>query len=143
MLKYFYAFILSCFESCSSVWCSAADSYVKLLDLPLNNIKYFLPHILINFEKRRNFDCFHFELCKFYPHYSAQENNKALALARLNINQFSQCFIYSTAQLWISLPNVIVLAVKQDRLKILAWEVLTFNNKDWYFLLLFKIFVEV
>ena len=54
VLRSFYAFILPCFEYCSLVWGSATDSHLKLLDRVLNNIRFFLPDILINLEQRRN-----------------------------------------------------------------------------------------
>ena len=39
------------FLYCSSVWCFASDSHLKLLYRALNNIQFFLLDILINFEK--------------------------------------------------------------------------------------------
>ena len=32
LLKYFWSFVLPVLEYCSAVWCSAADSHLKLLD---------------------------------------------------------------------------------------------------------------
>ena len=32
LLRYFWSFVLPVLEYCSAVWCSAADSYLKLLD---------------------------------------------------------------------------------------------------------------
>ena len=68
--------------------------------------------------------------CKPYSHYSShsQQNDKALVLARCNTNQFSRCFAYSTAQLWNSLPNEAVLAIKQDRFKVLIRKFLTVDD---------------
>ena len=134
VLKSFYAFILPCFEYCSPVWCSASDSHLKLLDRALNNIRFFLPDILINLEKRRNIACLsilhkilhkvdhplHCKLPQFakpirITRHTTQQNDKAFVLAKYNTNQFSRCFTYSTTRLWNSLPNEAVLAVKQDR----------------------------
>ena len=50
VLKYFYAFILPCFEYCSPVWSSVFDLHLKLLDRDLNNIRFFLLDILIDLE---------------------------------------------------------------------------------------------
>ena len=57
VLKSFFAFILPCFEYCSPVWSSAAESHLKLLDRALNNIRFFLPELSVDLEKRRNLAC--------------------------------------------------------------------------------------
>ena len=57
VLKSFYAFFLPCFKYCSTVWCSASDSHLKLLDCALNNTRFFILDILINLNKHRIIVC--------------------------------------------------------------------------------------
>ena len=52
-----------------------------------------------------------------------KENDKVLVLD--SINQFSRCFIYSTAKLCNSVQNKTVLAVKQNNINDLAIKFLT------------------
>ena len=130
--SFFYAFIQIWFEYSSSVLFSASNFHLKLLDCALNNINSFFRTSLSTL-KNRNIalfcmlykiihNCDHPTHCKL-PQFTKSilftlhiilQNDRALVLARYITYQFSLCFIYSTTQLWNSLPNETVLAVKQD-----------------------------
>ena len=49
LLKCFNSFILPCLEYCSSVWSSAADSHLKLLDRNLRACRFSIPNLTISF----------------------------------------------------------------------------------------------
>ena len=120
----FYAFILPCFEYCSVVWNSAADSHLKLLDRAINNIRFFLPDVSINLEVRRKvaglshlYKIFHsvshpLNACLPTPYNVARPTRYALALndlafsaIRASSNQYARCFIPFFCKLWNVLPN--------------------------------------
>ena len=49
----FFAFIFPSFEYFIPVWLSAANSHLKLLDHALSNLKFILPDLSFNLDKRR------------------------------------------------------------------------------------------
>ena len=139
VLKSFFAFILPCFEYCSPVWSSAAESHLKLLDRALNNIRFFLPELSVDLEKRRNLACLsmihkvlhnsehplHCYLPQFampirMTRYAVRQNSRSFAINRCNTSQFSRCFLNSAVSCWNNLPNDVVLALQYDRFKTLA-----------------------
>ena len=65
LLKCFNYFILSCFENCSPVWYSAADSHLNLLDRNLNACKFLIPDLSTDLWHRRSINC----LCMFFQIY--------------------------------------------------------------------------
>ena len=139
VLKSFYAFILPCFEYCSSVWGSASDSHLRILDRALNNIRFILPDLLVDLEKRRNLarlsmlfkilrntnHPLHCKLPQFampmrITRQTVHQNNRTFALTRCHTTQFSRCFINSTIKLWNNLPNEIVLSEDIEKFKKLS-----------------------
>ena len=38
--RYFQGFVLPCFQYCSAVWCSAADTHLKLLDRAVSAARF-------------------------------------------------------------------------------------------------------
>ena len=116
--------LLHCFEYCSVVWNSAADSHLKLLDRAINNIRFFLPDVSINLEVRRKvaglshlYKIFHsvshpLNACLPTPYNVARPTRYALALndlafsaIRASSNQYARCFIPFFCKLWNVLPN--------------------------------------
>ena len=69
-------------------------------------------------------------ICKTNSYYSTytQQNDRAFVFARHKAYPFSWCFIYSTTNLWYSLHNEHILAVKQVRFIALAEIFLSINN---------------
>ena len=57
LLKCFNSFILSCFEYCSPVWFSAADSHLKLFDRNLNACKFLSLDLNADLQHRRSISC--------------------------------------------------------------------------------------
>ena len=125
----------------------ASVSRLKVLDRSPNIIRLFLPDILINLKNCIKINCLsilhkilhkvdHTLYCKL-PHFAkpiritqhtSQQKDKAFVLARCNTYQFSRCFTYSTIRLWNSLPNEVVLPVKQHRFVVLAKKIYVINN---------------
>ena len=139
VLKSFYAFILPCFEYCSPVWGSASDSHLRLLDRAFNNIRFFLPDLTLDLEKRRNLACLamlykilhntdhplHSKLPQFamptrITRQTVRQNDRTFVLSRCNTTQYSRCFVNSSIKIWNDLPNDIVLADNQTRFKTLS-----------------------
>ena len=46
LLRYFWSFVLPVLEYCSAVWCSAADSHLKLLDRVVRNAGFLAGGVL-------------------------------------------------------------------------------------------------
>ena len=51
-------FILPCFEYCSLVWCSGAETDLKLLNRTLDNILFRLSNMFVDLEYRRKIASF-------------------------------------------------------------------------------------
>ena len=125
--KCFNCFILPCFEYCSPVWSSAANSHLKLLDRNLNAIKYLIPDLNTNLWHRRSVS----SLCMLHKIYhnvehplnsclpnlyhaprntrhAANVNSFAFSFVRFNTTQFSRSFIPSITGLWNRLPSSVV-----------------------------------
>ena len=124
VLRSFYGFLLPCFEYASPVWCSAADSHLKLLDRALNNIRFFLPNVSVELAERRRLACLsmlykifhdsshplHSGLPPPFVHVRATRfalalNEFAFSAIRFNTNQFARCFLPSSCKVWNDLPN--------------------------------------
>ena len=55
--KCFSSFILPCLEYCSPVWCSAADSHLRLLDRNLNAVRFLIPGLSVDLWHQRSLSC--------------------------------------------------------------------------------------
>ena len=136
VMRSFYAFILPCFEYCMPVWSSAADSHLKLLDRALNNIRFFLPDISIDLEKRRRVGCLSllFKIIHNSSHplhaslpdpyiqvrptrYALALNDQAFSVLNTHTNQFARCFVPSVCRLWNDLPNDTIHSADVGRFK--------------------------
>ena len=123
----FYSFILPHFEYCHSVWMSAAESNLKLLDRAFGQIKFLLPSIEISLRHRRVVGSLthFFKIASNVNHplhfllpppvlptrttrYSAGLNDRSLASNRFNTSQFSRTFFLASVSRWNGLPNHIV-----------------------------------
>ena len=123
----FYSFILPHFEYCPSVWISAAESHLKLLDRAFNQIKFILPNLQINLRHRRlvGLMSYFFKIMSNPNHpllrilpgpspttrttrQSLIVNDRSLIVNRYNTSQFSRCFIPLSGKLWNAIPNEIV-----------------------------------
>ena len=129
LLKCYNAFLLPCLEYCSPVWCSAADSHLKLLDRVMSSIKFMLPNINVDLCHRRKVS----SLCllhkiyynnkhplhSFLPDLAVFGRNTRFAAAANSLtfsrvrtdylsNQFNRSFLPATIQIWNSLPSAIV-----------------------------------
>ena len=132
LLKCFNFFIVPCFEYCSPVWSSAADSHLKLLDRKLQACKFLIPNLTISLQHRR----FISSLCMLYPSHplhselpnlfrprrvtrgSLSIDSLSFSPMRFHTSQYSRCFIPATAKLWNELPSVIVEAVELQKFKL-------------------------
>ena len=135
--KCFNSFIFPCFEYCSAVWSSAADSHLKLLDRNLNVIKFLIPDLHINLWDRRSVS----SLCMLYKIYHNLEhpthsdlpslyrpscntrnainlNGLAFSFVMFNTAQFSKSFIPSVTRLWNDLPSQIVESLELQNFKL-------------------------
>ena len=133
----FNSFILPCFEYCSPVWSSAADSHLNLLDRNMNAIKFLIPDLQTNLGHRRSIS----SLCMLYkifhnpehPMHSdlpnlyhpprntrnaANANSRAFSFVRFNTTQFSRSFIPSVTRLWNELPSHIVESLELQNFKV-------------------------
>ena len=127
LTKCFNSFILSCFEYCSPIWISAADSHLRILDRNLNGCKFFIPGLDIDLWHRRSVSC----LCMLFKIYhntehplhselpslsqpvrdtraAAGAHSRCFSLARCNTVQHSRCFIPATTRSWNGLPGAVV-----------------------------------
>ena len=124
IIKSFYSFILPCFEYCSPVWGSAANSHLKLLDRAFDNIRFFIPTISVNLDSRRKqaglsmlykiFHNFNHPLHNCLPapfapvrrtRFSLALNDFAFSRVIARTNQYDRCFIPFFCKVWNSLPN--------------------------------------
>ena len=134
--KCFYSFILPCFEYCSPVWSSAADSHLRLLDRTLNSCKFLIPGLDIDLWHRRSisslcmlFKIFHNPL---HPLHSslpnlfqpvrmtrnvANSHSLSFSLIRCNTVQYSRSFIPAYAKAWNELPGEVVECSELQRFK--------------------------
>ena len=135
----FFSFILPHFEYCSSVWLSAAESHLRLLDRSFNSVKFLLPDLNLDIGHRRDVgalsvlykivnDNSH-PLHKFLPDFhqparvtrsSAALNCMAFVVSRCSTSQFSRCFFNATCKLWNGLPSEIVASLTLDKFKSLT-----------------------
>lgn len=135
--KCFNSFILPCFEYCSPVWSSAADSHLNLLDRNLRSIKFLIPDLDINLWHRRSISSLcmlhkifhnsdhplHSDLPgQFYPvrntRQAVNSNSQAFSITRLNTTQYSRSFIPAVTKLWNDLPNRVVESVELQKFKV-------------------------
>ena len=137
VIKSFYAFILPCFEYCMPVWSSAVNSHLRLLDRALNNIRFIVPDVSSDLEKRRKISCLSFLYKVFHnpshplhaylpaPYVRVRQTRYALAMNDhafsdfvANTNQFSRSFFPYYCKLWNVLPNDVVHCVDLNCFKI-------------------------
>ena len=127
LLRCFNSFIPPCLEYCSSVWSSAADSHLKLLDKNLRACKFLIPNLTVSLQCR----CFISSLCMlckifhnllhplhselpnlFHPREvmrgSPSINSLSFSPIRFYTFQYSRCFIPATTKLWNERPGMIV-----------------------------------
>ena len=139
--KCFNTFILPCFEYCSPVWASAADSYLKLLDKNLNSIKFLIPDLCenrgINLWHRRSISSLcmlykifhnpqhplHSDLPNLYhpprnTRFAVNLNSRAFSIVRCNTSQFSRSFIPSVTRIWNELPSQVVESLELQKFKL-------------------------
>ena len=134
--KCFNSFILPCLEYCSPVWCSAADSYLPLLDRDLNAIRFLIPGLSVDLWHRHCISslCMLFKICGNLKHplYSDLHglfcptwitrtalnfNDLVFSVVRFNTTQFSRSFILAVTRLWNDLPNHVVESVQLQNFK--------------------------
>ena len=134
--KCFYSFILPCFEYCSPVWSSAADSHLRLLDRNLNACKFLIPDLIIDLWHRRSIS----SLCMLYNFFHNPEhplhselpnlsqpvrmtrnvaNSHSLSFCpvRCNTVQYSRSFIPAFVKSWNDLPEEVVECSELQRFK--------------------------
>ena len=134
--KCFYSFILPCFEYCSPVWSSAADSHLRLLDRNLNACKVLIPDLIIDLWHRRSIS----SLCMLYKIFHNPEhplhselpnlfqpvrmtrnvaNSHSLSFCpvRCNTVQYSRSFIPAFVKSWNDLPEEVVECSELQRFK--------------------------
>ena len=125
----FFSFILPHFEYCAPVWCSAAQSHIRLINRCFSMIRFILPDVELDLDHRRKVGC----LSLFYKIFnspdhplfgalpnrlvptrvtrgSEQLNSCAILPFRCCTSQFSRCFLPSMVKVWNILPNDIVLS---------------------------------
>ena len=146
--KCFFSFVLPHFEYCSTVWSSAADSHLRLLDRAFNSVKFLLSDLDLDIEHRRNIGalCILFKIIndsdhplhKFLPRfyqptrvtrYAETANAMAFNMDRHSTSQFSRCFLPSVCRLWNVLPTDIVTAPTLDKFKKMANAFLLHNRR--------------
>ncbi|MEM8780580.1 MAG: reverse transcriptase family protein, partial [Cyanobacteria bacterium P01_G01_bin.49] len=127
VLKSFYAFVLPSFEYYSPVWMSAAPCHLRLLERTLNSLRFIVPNLEINLDKRREIAglslLFKIMRNENHPMYvrlpdpyvpgrstrlSRSLNDFALKSIRFSTNQFSRCFLPHFCSSWSVLPNSVV-----------------------------------
>ena len=122
---------------CSPVWCSAADSHLKLLDKNLWACKFLIPNLTISLQHC----CFISSPCMLYKIFhnpshplhpelpnlfrprrvtrgSLSINSLSFSPMRFHTSQYSRCFIPATTKLWNELPSMIVEATELQKFKI-------------------------
>ena len=127
----FNSFSLPCLEYCSPVWCSAADSHLRLLDRNLNAIRFLIQGLSVDLWYPRSIRsfCMLFKICRNpkHPLYSdlpgwfcpacitrgsLSFSNLAFSVVRFKTTQFSRSFIQAVTRLWSDLPNHVVESVQ-------------------------------
>ena len=122
-----YYFILPCLEYCSTVWSSAMDSHLKLLDKNCRACTFLIPNLTISLQHRHSISplCMlykifhnllhplHFEIpYLFYPRRvprgSLNVNSIFFSPLGFNTSQCSRCFIPATTKLWNDLLSMTV-----------------------------------
>ena len=123
----FFAFILPCFEYCSVIWMSAADSHLRLLERALGSIRFLLPDLIVDLHNRREISglCLLFKIFNSENHpmkfklpppfapgrvtrFVERLNSQSFRHLCCNTNQFSRCFIPHFSTKWNHLPDDIV-----------------------------------
>ena len=123
----FYSFILPHFEYCHSLWLSASECHLKLLERAFNQIKFLLPDLQISLSHRRTVvSMTHFlktisntdnPLHRLLPapsrpiratRFSGSMNDRSLVVNRFRTSQFSRTFFAISVSRWNSLPNDVV-----------------------------------
>ena len=137
LVKCFNSFILSCFEYCSPVWFSAADSHLKLLDRNLNACKFLIPDLNTDLWHRRSISCLcmlfkiyhnpahplHSELPSLYLPVRVTRNavnahSHSFSAVRCSTVQYSRCFIPSSTKCWNELPSGVVECMELQKFKV-------------------------
>ena len=137
LMKCFNAFILPCFEYCSPVWFSAADSHLKLLDRNLNAFKFLTPDLKVDLWHRRSISCLcmlfkiyhnprhplHSELPNLFQPVRVTRNavnshSCCFSAVRCNTVQHSRCFIPASTRLWNDLPGAVVECLDLQKFKV-------------------------
>ena len=132
----FYSFLLPHFEYCHSVWLSAAESHLRLLDRSFGQIRFLLPDLGLNIRHRRLVGALtHFYkivnnsdhplhtllpeplIRSRFTRYSAALNGRSFAPRRFNTYQFSRSFFLVCVERWNSLPDEIVYSPSSDLFK--------------------------
>ena len=123
----FYSFLLPHFEYCHSVWLSASESLLRLLDRSFGQIRFLLPDLRLNLRHRRlvgilthlykivnNSD---HPLYALLPdplvrsrttRYSIALNDRSFISRRFNTYQYSRSFFLASVGRWNSLPSEVV-----------------------------------
>ena len=123
----FYSFLLPHFEYCHSVWLSASESLLKLLDRSFGQIRFLLPDLRLNLRHRRLVGALThlFKIVNTPDHplhallpdpmvrsrttrYSMALNNRSFVSRRFNTYQYSRSFFLATVGQWNSLPDEVV-----------------------------------
>ena len=136
LMKCFNSFILPCFEYCSPVWSSAADSHLKLLDRNLNGCKFLIPNLRTDLWHRRSVS----SLCMLHKIYHNPEHplnselpnlfqpvritraavashSHSFVRVRCNTVQYSRSFIPAVTRSWNDLPSDVVGCLVLQRFK--------------------------
>ena len=132
----FYSFLLPHFEYCHSIFLSASDTNLKLLDRAFGQIKFLLPDLRINLGHRRLVGSMtHFYKIATNPdhplhcllpppsqptretRHSMRLNSRAFSVARVNTSQFSRTFFPAAIKRWNYLPDEIVNSMNSDIFK--------------------------
>ena len=112
LLRWFNSFILPCFEYCSPVWSSAADSLLKVFDKNLRACEFLIPNLTFSLQHH----CSISSLCMLYKIFnnplhplhselpnlfhprrvtrgSLSINSLSFSSMRLHTSQYFRCFI--------------------------------------------------
>ena len=137
LVKCFNSFILSCFEYCSPVWFSAADSHLKLFDRNLNACKFLIPDLNTDLWHRRSISCLcmlfkiyhnpahplHSELPNLFQpvrttRYAASSHSHSFSVVRCSTAQYSRSFIPASTRCWNDLPSEVVECLELQKFKV-------------------------
>ena len=137
LMKCFNAFILPCFEYCSPVWFSAADSHLKLFDKNLNAFKFLIPGLTTDLWHRRSIS----SLCMLFKIYNnpkhplnselpnlfqpvrvtrnaVNSHRYCFSAMRCNTSQYTRCFIPASTKSWNDLPGGVVECLDLQKFKV-------------------------